>query len=70
MGQSGVCLNAIIECFSDEKVESGDQDLDVMIEWIYRIDLDKLLLTIKGYNAMKTYNILDISDDWLNDFEN
>jgi hypothetical protein len=64
--QSENCLNTIIENFNKEKVEDGDQDLNIFIEWVYNINLDEMTLTIMGgKNHAQKYNILDIDDDWL-----
>jgi hypothetical protein len=67
--QSEKCLNTIIQCF-DGSVEHGDQELDLMIEWVYTINLNVMTLTIKGDNGeyITEYNISDIDDNWLNDF--
>jgi hypothetical protein len=67
--QSEYCLNTIIEYFNNEKVEDGDQDFNIFIEWIYKINLDEMTLTIMGgNNHAQQYNVLDIDDDWLSKF--
>jgi len=58
--QSEECLNTIIEYFlpiCKEKVVEEDGDLDIMIEWIYRIDLDQLVLIVENWNKKETFNL-------------
>ena len=69
--QSEECFNTIMDfCkkIDNEKVNEGDAELDVFIQWIYKIDMDLMLLIIKNYRINKVYNIHYISDNWLDEF--
>lgn len=64
--QNEECLHKIIEYFvmiCKNEVEEGDTDLNIMIEWIYKIDLDQLLLIVACWNTQETFNICLINED-------
>lgn len=60
LNQNEECLNTIIQYFvsicKNEVIEE-DGHLDIMIEWIYKIDLDQLLLTVENWNGLQTFNL-------------
>ena len=69
-GQSEECLKNLIDYFTGinhQPVEDGDVELDVFIQWIYNIDLDTMLLTIKNEKINKVYNILELNEKWLDE---
>lgn len=45
-----------------------DIENDVVIEWVYIIDLDKLTLTFTGGYLQPVYPLSEIPDDWLEQF--
>ena len=56
--QTEACLHTIIQNFvRNEEVVEEDGHVDIMIEWVYKIDLDQLLLIVESWNKVETFNL-------------
>ena len=58
-------LIAQIINLTNQHMEEGDAAHTLFIEWLYRIDLDNMRITMSGWGKCEEFDMLNIPDNWL-----